>query len=74
MRTTVEIDDDLLNAARRMADARSVTIGEVICEWMRRGLHSAEKPQIRNGIPVFQVGPNSPSITLADVQKAEDEP
>jgi len=74
MRTTIEIDDDLLNAAQRMADARSVTVAEVICELMRKGIHSVEKSTTRNGIPIFQVGENAPPITLEDVQKDEDEP
>lgn len=73
MRTTIDIDDDLLNAAKRVADERSVSIDQLICEWMRRGLHSGEKPRLRNGIPVFQVRENSPPVTLEDVQKAEDE-
>jgi len=43
MRTTLAIDDDLLAAAKAMAQARSVSVGEVVSELMRKGL------QVRSG-------------------------
>jgi hypothetical protein len=40
MRTTLDIDDDILAAARDLAKAEGKTMGEVISELARRGLTS----------------------------------
>jgi hypothetical protein len=52
MRTTLSIDDDVLDAAKQVAVAQSVSIGEVISELARRGLSApTEAPAVtRNGI------------------------
>lgn len=73
MRTTVAIDDDLLAVAKSMAEARSITLGQMISELMRKGLCAAPDRDMRNGLPVFRVSENARPITLADVKKAEDE-
>ncbi len=74
MRTTVSIDDDLLNAARNMAEARGVPLGQVVSELMRKGMQAKADYDMRNGFPVFRVHSSSRPITLEDVKKAEDEP
>ena len=38
MRTTVEIDEDVLQAARELARNRKTTLGKVLSELARRGL------------------------------------
>jgi hypothetical protein len=54
MRTTLEIDDDILAAAKEIAAARKSTAGQVISELARASLtqpRSAEAPLMRNGVP-----------------------
>lgn len=41
MRTTVDIDDDILIAAKALARRRKKTTGAVLSELARRGLNSA---------------------------------
>jgi len=41
MRTTLDIDDDVLAAAKELAKAQNSTAGEVISELVRRALTSA---------------------------------
>jgi hypothetical protein len=57
MRITLEIDDDVLEAAKSVAKRDGSTVGEVISTSARRGLAIAGvSPQptftIRNGVPV----------------------
>ncbi|MFN0146510.1 MAG: antitoxin [Dehalococcoidia bacterium] len=66
MRTTLAIDDDILQAARCVADAERVSLGAAVSILMRRGL------EIRltfadDGLPVFDVPPGMPTITGEDV-------
>ena len=74
MRTTVTIDDDLLEAAKALAIQRKVAIGKVISELMRKGLNAEQQITIGlSGFPTFQVPSDARPITLETVKKAEDE-
>ena len=57
MRTTLEIDDDVLQAAKELARAEKKTAGQVLSELARKGLgptgEAARDFVIRDGIPVF---------------------
>lgn len=75
MRTTVAIDDDVLEAARKLAVVRAQPLGKVVSDLMRRGLAvRPEYPGGDAGFPTFQVREDSPPITLEDVKRDEDEP
>jgi hypothetical protein len=73
MRTTLTIDDDLFLAAKRLSRAQTVSLGTVVSELMRRGLQRPVSASRDDGFPVFRVPPSARPITLADVQKLEDE-
>ena len=74
MRTTLTIDDDILAAARALADAQGRTIGEVLSDLARKGLAPAEPaPRYRNGIPLLPVRPGSLPVTLELVNELRDE-
>ena len=62
MRTTVTIDDDLLQIARQMAEARGETLGAVISQLVRRGLEPQVSAPEDGGLPTFRVGPDAPII------------
>lgn len=55
MRITLDIDDDILQAAKRLALEERSDAGAIISRLARRGLHSEETPGtlIKNGVPVF---------------------
>lgn len=75
MRTTLSIDDDALEAARKLAVARNQSLGRVVSDLMRRGLAArAVYSADQSGFPVFGVAEDSPPITLEDVKRDEDEP
>ena len=75
MRTTINIDEDLLQAAKSLAQARSTSLGAVVSELMRKALQSERQPiySKQSGFPVFAISENAQPITLEQVKKAEDE-
>jgi len=74
MRTTLRIDDDILSAARSIAESEERSIGEVISELARRGL--APRPQeaaMEGGFPVFTVPEKATPITPEMVRRAAED-
>ncbi|HEX7353735.1 MAG TPA: antitoxin [Mycobacteriales bacterium] len=72
MRTTLEIDDDVMAAARELARAERVSIGSVVSDLARRGLAPA-RVQRRHGRPVIHSPAGAPPITPEMVRGALDE-
>jgi len=52
MRTTLDIDDDVLAAARALADHEHISMGRAVSVLARRGRSSAT-PVAPDGFPVF---------------------
>jgi hypothetical protein len=73
VRTTLEIDDDVLQAARSIATAESKSIGSALSELARNGLAPRRQSKTRSGFPVFEVSRDAPPITLEHVKDALDE-
>jgi len=73
MRTTLVIEDDVLEAARSLAEAEGKSIGKVISTLARRGLAPQPQEAVEGGFPVFTVSPGAKPITLEMVQRALDE-
>lgn len=74
MRTTLAIDDDILAAARALAEAEGRSLGEVISDLARKGLAPvAQPPQYRNGIRLLPVRPGAGSATLELINRLRDE-
>jgi len=75
MRTTLAIDDDVLAAARHLAEREQRTIGEVISALARQGLSRASgapRPE-RNGIPLVRSRRDAQPVTLELVNRLRDE-
>ena len=74
MRTTLSIDDDVLNAAKELAARQQRTIGEVISALARQGMRP-ETPaaKMRNGILLLPVRPEAKPVTLELVNELRDE-
>jgi len=53
MRTTLDIDEDVLQAAKEIALTRGSTAGKVLSELARKGLAPRAKIRIRNGVPLL---------------------
>lgn len=78
MRTTLNLDPQLLGTAKRLAAARSVALGDIISELARKGLEAESLAQgksaakRKSGFPVFKSAQGLPKIGLDDVKKDED--
>jgi hypothetical protein len=75
MRTTLDIDPDVLQAAKELAEHRGTTAGKVLSELARKGLAPKTRATVRNGVPLLPRRPAaSPRPTLALVNRLRDEP
>jgi len=71
MRTTLELDDDVVRAARAIAAAEGRPLGRVVSELARRGLIPPPlQPEEEGGFPVFRVPEGAPPITDQMVRDA----
>jgi hypothetical protein len=75
MRTTIDIDDDVLFAAKEIARERKTTAGKVISECARKGMTSRtpRKFKMKNGFPQIPVRPGSGVITPELANRLLDE-
>lgn len=73
MRTTLAIDDDVLEAAKALAQQQRKSIGEVVSELARRSLRRPAAPAARNGIPLLPVSNASAVVSLETVNTLRDE-
>jgi hypothetical protein len=59
MRTTLDINDEVMGLVRELAAARGMTIGAVLSELALRGLARPEgSAPIRNGVPLLPRRPD----------------
>ena len=74
MRTTLDIDADVLQAAKELADLHRKTTGQMVSELLRRALQpAAPAPKVRNGIPLLTPRPGMGPITMALVNQLRDD-
>ena len=76
MRTTLDIEDDVLQAAKELAQRDGTTAGRVISDLARRGLASGSdkvrpRTKLRNGVPVLPR--RDEIITLDKVRRLMDD-
>jgi hypothetical protein len=72
MRTTLDLDDDVVRAARELASAQRTSLGKVVSELARRGLTPA-RVETAGDLPVIRVPAGTPPITPEMVARALDE-
>ena len=60
MRTTLDIADDVLQAAKERARREKKTVGEMISELARRALTSAHEPAAKETKAVYGLRPFAP--------------
>jgi Arc/MetJ family transcription regulator len=73
MRTTLSIDDDVLEAAKVLATKLRVSLGEVVSDLARQSLRRPSGFSERNGIPLLPVSKRGAQVTLAQVNELRDE-
>jgi hypothetical protein len=74
MRTTLSIDDDVLQAAKEIAANRGTSTGRVLSDLARRALEPKSTPRVRNGVPLMPRRPKgSRRPTMEQVNRLRDE-
>ena len=73
MRTTLAIDDDVLDAARAISEQTRRPLGEVVSELARRGLKPRSETVSGRGLPRFAVSEKARTFTPDAVRKDLDD-
>ena len=74
MRTTLDIDEDVLQAAKELSALHNTTIGKMLSELARRGLEPDDtQGAVRNGVPVLPPQPGARPVGLETVNRLRDE-
>jgi hypothetical protein len=73
MRTTIDIEEDVLLAVKEIAKKRGMTIGKVLSELARMSL--TQKPSLseKHGLPLFPIQPKAEIVTMERVNQLRDE-
>ena len=75
MRTTLDLDPDILMAAKEIAASRRTTAGRVLSDLARKALEPAKPARMRNGVPVLPRRPSGAARpTMKLVNSLRDEP
>ena len=73
MRTTLNLDDAVLEDLKDYANSRSVPLGKAASDLLRKGLTSKTPTRRVNGFVVFDIPAGSRKVTTELVKKLESE-
>ena len=73
MRTTINVDDDVLELARALAAARQISLGAAVSYLVRRGASARTRHRIRNGFHTFAIEPGLTRFGPDDIREVLDE-
>jgi hypothetical protein len=73
MRTTVDLEEDVVFAVKELAAKRGTTLGRVLSELARQALTRQVIVSERDGLPLFPVQPKAGVVTLELVNRLRDE-
>lgn len=73
MRTTLNLDDDVMRAVRSLARERGESLGTVVSDLVRKALEPTAAQRYEIDVPVFIVREGAAPITPEMVRSALDE-
>ena len=73
MRTTVDIEDEVLDEVKQYARARTMPAGKAMSYLLKQALHKPLGTRVEDGFVVFDVPEDSPVVTLEHTLRLEDE-
>ena len=74
MRTTLEIEDEVLLTVKEIAQQRGTTAGSVVSSLLRESLQPKSfRVEYRDGVPLLPRRPNGPVVTTEMVNRLRDE-
>jgi len=74
MRTTLNLDSDVLGAARDMAYIHKISVGEALSMLARRGMNArvGTRRDPVSGLVVFDVPDDAPKVTPEVIERAQE--
>jgi hypothetical protein len=74
MRTTLDVDDELLSTVKEIARRQRKTAGDVVSDLLRESLQpKSYKQEYRNGVPLLPRRPHGVRVTSELVNRLRDE-
>lgn len=73
MRTTLDLDEDVLEAAKALGAMQGRTAGQIVSDLARKALAPKQTSKVRNGVPLLPYRPGR-IVTMRMVEDALDEP
>jgi len=73
MRTTLDLEEDVLLAAKELARQRRCTVGQVLSDLARQTLTQRAPVSEKHGLPLFPVQPGAGVVTQEIVNRLRDE-
>jgi len=73
MRTTLEIDDDLLGLVKEMAQYQRSTAGKVVSQLIRNSLVQNDSREIRNGLHILKRPMDAKPVTMEVINQLRDQ-
>jgi hypothetical protein len=73
VRTTLDIDEDVLETAKELAARRGTTAGRIISELARSALTPRDRSRKRNGVPLLPPRREAGLVTSEAVNRLRDE-
>jgi hypothetical protein len=73
MRTTLDIDEDILLVIKEMAKQQGVSMGKALSNLIRQALTRQAATTTRNGVPLFPRRPDAGVVTLELINQLRDE-
>ena len=73
MRTTLDLDEDILGVAKQLASEKRVSTGKVVSDLLRQALAPRKAPKTRNGVPLLERKRGAKPVTLEMVNRWRDD-
>jgi hypothetical protein len=73
MRTTVNLPDDVYEAARSVAAVKDISLGDALADLVRQGLRPLMRMEMENGLRIPVLHKDSPMIALEHTLAVEDD-
>lgn len=73
MRTTIDLEEDVLFAVKEIARRRRVSLGKVLSDLARQALVRRVDTEVRNGVPLFPIQAGAGVVTPEIVRQLLDE-
>jgi len=73
MRTTIDLEEDVVLATKEIARRRGVSMGHVLSELARQALSARDAATTRGGVPLFPIGSKAGVVTVELVNRLRDE-